>query len=88
MAAETVVNARKERFDSVATRELLKPPMHVIAIKGKKVLRFDITRGATPTTELLAAIIGPSGNLRAPAIRTDNSFVVGFNAEVYADLFG
>ncbi len=88
MAAETVVNARKERFDSARTLELLKPPMHIIAIKGKKVLRFDITCGGTPAPELLTAIIGPSGNLRAPAIRTNNSFVVGFNAEVYEDLFG
>lgn len=33
-------------------------------------------------------ILGRSGTLRAPAIRTGDTFIVGFHAEGYAELFG
>ena len=35
-----------------------------------------------------AAILGPTGNLRAPAIRMGKTLVVGFEAEMYGSLFG
>ena len=31
--------------------------------------------------------IGPTGNLRAPAIRTGSTWLVGFNEEAYAERF-
>ena len=33
-----------------------------------------------------AAVIGPSGNLRAPALRFGNVWLVGFHADLYARL--
>ena len=38
--------------------------------------------------EILKDVIGPSGNLRAPAWRVGTEFIVGFNAELYQDMFG
>lgn len=38
--------------------------------------------------ELAKAVLGPSGNLRAPAIRTGKSWLVGFHEEAYAAKFG
>jgi hypothetical protein len=33
-------------------------------------------------------ILGRSGTLRAPAMRVDDVFVVGFHAEGYTEIFG
>jgi hypothetical protein len=39
------------------------------------------------TSELVSkSLLGPTGNLRAPAIRFGNTFVVGFNEELYGQL--
>ena len=38
--------------------------------------------------EILKDVIGPSGNLRAPAWRVGTEFIVGFNPELYQEMFG
>lgn len=88
LTAARVVNARKEQFDRARTLALLRPLSEVIAVKGKKILRFSLTKEQQPPDALLAAVIGPSGNLRAPAIRAGQLLVVGFHPDVYAELFG
>ncbi len=54
----------------------------VIVSKGKKVDEFKIT-GKAPEV-VLDAMLGPTGNLRAPTLRVGRKVVVGFNDEVYA----
>ena len=88
MTAASVVNARKEQFDRVRTLELLQPLSEVVAVKGKKILRFSLKKGQPPPDALLSAVLGPSGNLRAPAIRTGEILVVGFHPTVYGELLG
>ena len=39
-------------------------------------------------TEILKDVIGPSGNLRAPTWKIGNEFLVGFNQELYSEVFG
>ena len=46
--ATTQVNARKEPLDREAARELLQSVSRVIAVKGKKVLRFGLKKGQGP----------------------------------------
>ena len=54
--------------------------------KGKK------RQGWNPTSDvkadILKDVIGPSGNLRAPTWRIGNEFIVGFNPELYEEVFG
>tara|TARA_B100001741_G_scaffold106949_1_gene88133 strand:- start:214 stop:411 length:198 start_codon:yes stop_codon:yes gene_type:complete len=54
--------------------------------KGKK------TNVWNPSTdekeEILKDVIGPSGNLRAPTWRIGTEFIVGFNPELYQEMFG
>ncbi len=88
VTAASVVNARKEQFYRVRTLELLQPLSEVIAVKGKKILRFSLQKGQPPPDALLSAVIGPSGNLRAPTVRAGKSLVVGFHPDVYGELFG
>ena len=38
--------------------------------------------------EILKDVIGPSGNLRAPAWKVGTEFIVGFNPELYQEMFG
>ncbi len=88
VTAASVVNARKEQFDRAQTLELLQPLSEVVAVKGKKILRFSLKKDQPPPDALLAAVTGPSGNLRAPAIRAGGTLVVGFHPDVYGELFG
>lgn len=50
--------------------------------KGKKVLHVDLTAERPSDDDLLGLLLGRSGKLRAPAIRTGTRFVVGYNAEI------
>ena len=49
---------------------------------------FDLVRDRPDDEVLLARLIGPTGNLRAPAVRVGTTLVVGFNEEAYRDVLG
>jgi arsenate reductase-like glutaredoxin family protein len=55
----------------------------VVAAKGKKVVAFDLKKTKPGDDELLAVLLGPSGNLRAPTAIVGKTLVVGFSPEVY-----
>jgi len=38
--------------------------------------------------ELAKVVLGPSGNLRAPAIRMGKTWLIGFHEEAYTERFG
>jgi hypothetical protein len=57
----------------------------VIVAKGKK--RSDFA-GGKATKDVVDAMLGPTGNLRAPTLRIGKTVVVGFNDEVYSELIG
>ena len=65
---------------------MLKSASLIRAGKGKKTNLWN------PSTdekeEILKDVIGPSGNLRAPAWRIGTEFIVGFNPELYEEMFG
>ena len=60
----------------------------VIVAKGKKVVTFDMKKSPPDNATLLAALLGPTGRLRAPAIRHGSTLLVGFEEEVYKKVFG
>jgi len=78
-----VTDARKEKIDENDAWDLLKKAKIIIAAKGKKVQEFN------PKTDDKAVILknamGPSGNLRAPAFRIKQKYIIGFNEELYKD---
>jgi arsenate reductase-like glutaredoxin family protein len=57
----------------------------VWAARGKKVLHFDFRKEKPDNEQLLKALLGPSGSLRAPAIRRGKKLFVGFHPDTYAD---
>ena len=54
--------------------------------KGKKTRIFDIAKEPPAEAELLKAMLGPTGNLRAPTIKRGRTLIVGFNEEAYRTL--
>lgn len=85
--AETV-DATKVRYAAGDALKLLKGVEKLVAAKGKKVVVFDLKADRPDDAELLAHLIGPTGNLRAPAARVGTTFVVGFNEEAYREVLG
>ena len=64
--------------------EIAKRASAVFVAKGKKVSAFKPAGKAGK--ELLDAMLGPTGNLRAPTMKVGKTLVVGFNEEEYANV--
>ena len=64
---------------------MAKAASKVIVAKGKKVSEFA---GGKATKEVVEAMLGPTGNLRAPTIRKGKTVLVGFNEEAFQKVFG
>ena len=79
------MDARKTSLDQAAGLKLARSMKTVVACKGKKVTHWDMRKDAPGDAELAKALIGPSGNLRAPALITGDTLVVGFNEESYRE---
>jgi hypothetical protein len=62
--------------------------MHeVVAMKGKKVVRYDLKKDKPSEADLKAIIIGPTGNLRAPTFKIGKTVVIGFDEATYKQIF-
>ncbi len=55
----------------------------VIASRGTRVQTFEMKSAPPSDAELAAAILGPTGNLRAPSMRRGSVLYVGFNATAW-----
>ena len=66
-----------------AYSSLAKAASRVIVAKGKSVTEFKTAAGAPK--DCVDAMLGPTGNLRAPTYRVGDRYLIGFNADLYAD---
>ncbi|AWM35640.1 hypothetical protein GobsT_66770 [Gemmata obscuriglobus] len=82
------VNAAKVRYGADEALALLDGVETLVAAKGKKVETFDLTTDRPDDATLLARMMGPTGNLRAPTARVGRTLVIGFNEEMYARVLG
>ena len=55
-------------------------------MKGKK--RDEFAPGGKAPKDVVDAMLGPTGNLRAPTIRSGKTVLVGFNEDVFGEVFG
>jgi len=85
---KTQADARKERIGPEDALKLTQEVSEVIAAKGKKVVRYNLAKDKPSREDLLAIMIGPSGNLRAPTLRKGKKLIIGFEAEAYNELLG
>ena len=77
---ETVPASRKLGRDDAAS--LAAEASTLIVAKGKKVNVFDVK--ASVADDAVDAMLGPTGNLRAPTIKAGDTLLVGFDEAHYA----
>lgn len=79
-------NARKVSFDFSELSNVIGNATTVYAARGKSVVSIDLKEEPLTSEIVRKSLVGPTGNLRAPAILSGNTFVVGFNQELYEQL--
>ena len=84
--SETVI-ANKAKLGRADALSIARQADEVIAARGKKVVRIRLADKPSDD-ELAAVILGPTGNLRAPAIRVGKTLLIGFEAGTYEELLG
>lgn len=88
LQASEVVDAGKDRKGRAEALQLAKTADKIVVAKGAKVVTFDMKRSPPDDDTLLAHLLGPTGNLRAPTIRKGKTLLVGFNDEAYKAVLG
>lgn len=82
------IDARKDRRGRAEAIKLARSVRHVVTGRGKSVTIFDM-KAAPPDDDILAAaLLGPSGNLKAPTIKIGDTLLVGFSEAAWLNVFG
>ena len=72
-----------KKLDAKAAAALAAAASRLVVAKGTKITEFS--PGGKAGKEVVDAMLGPTGNLRAPCIRAGKTLLVGFNEDVYRD---
>lgn len=86
IAATETIDAKKQtqgRKEALATA---RKADEIYAAKGKNVVHLDLKSQKVDDAAVLAVVLGPTGNLRAPSFFVGKTLIVGFNEEMYAKL--
>ena len=78
-----MVDATKARQGREQALALARAADVVVAARGKKVLTFDMKQAPPDDDTLAAALLGPTGKLRAPTLRIGKTLLVGFGEAAY-----
>jgi hypothetical protein len=79
-------SSRPAASSAATTRWASSPAPQLFVAKGKKLTEFSPK--TADTDEIVAAMLGPTGNLRAPTIRCGETVLVGFNLGAYERVLG
>lgn len=80
------IDAQKTPIGDEAAWNLLKEAEEIVVGRGNAYRSF--TPSPTGKGDILEICIGRTGNLRAPALRIGNRFIIGFNSDMYARYLG
>ena len=64
---------------------LLKGMNKMLVAKGKKITEVNLKKDRPDDDELVALMLGPTGNLRAPTMKVGKTVLIGFNEENYTN---
>ena len=81
-------DATKERKGRDEALALARSADRVVVARGKKVVSFDMRKEPPDDDTLAAHLLGPTGNLRAPALRRGKTLLVGFSEDAYRQVLG
>ena len=87
MVAEAV-NAKQSVMKEKDALRLLAGADELWSMKGKRIVHVDLQKEQPSRADLLALVLGPTGNLRAPTIRKGRTIIVGFDEATYQRIFG
>jgi len=74
------VDAKKQRYGAKDLPALFQGAKRIIVCKGKKVTDLDLSQKLDSTM-----LLGPTGNLRAPAARIGTTWLVGFGEATWKE---
>ena len=77
-------NATRQPLEGNAALSILEGVTELIVAKGRSTHHFDLEAEPLGDAALLKLLLGRSGKLRAPTIRTGNRLLVGYNGELLA----
>jgi hypothetical protein len=77
----TEINAKNQPCKGEDAWQVISRADIVHVAVGQKCVQFSPS--TTDKDVLLKKITGPTGNLRAPTLKIDNVFYVGYNAALY-----
>ena len=80
-----IQDAGKKRRGPQEALALARAAARVVVARGKKVVAFDMKKDPPDDATLLAHLLGPSGNLRAPTLRKGKTLLVGFSDDLYRE---
>ena len=83
-----VQSTGKDPIEGDAALAVLDGVEDLYVAKGRQSLHFDLRTKRPSDDELLGLMLGRSGKLRAPAIRTGSTLIVGFNQELLDSVLG
>ena len=86
ITATEEVNAKNHTMGEKEALKLAREVDHVYAAKGKKLVHLDLKKDKPNDEALKSILLGPTGNLRAPALRKGRTLIVGFDEETYRKL--
>lgn len=66
---------------------LAKTVNEIYSCKGSKVVHIDMQKDKPSESTLVEAMLGPTGNLRAPTVKVGDKLLIGFNDELFAKTF-
>jgi arsenate reductase-like glutaredoxin family protein len=83
VTAREIVDARKVKVGKPQIAQILRGTHQVIASKGTANVEFNLREEPPVEKILYENLIGPTGSLRAPAIRIGRILVVGFSEDAW-----
>ena len=75
-----------KKLQQADAKAMLKSASKLIVAKGRKISEFPVSTRVS--ADAVAAMLGPTGNLRAPTARVGKTVLVGFNEDAYGSVFG
>lgn len=82
------VDARRRPIGGVSALGLLRGVDHIYSTKGRDVIHLDLRFKKPDRKTLLGLLLGPTGHLRAPALRQGRTLIIGFDEDTYLRLLG
>ncbi len=77
------MNAKKNTLGPTDALALAKTVDDIYAMRGKKVVHYRLKIDKPSADDLLAVMLGPTGNMRAPTVRVGKTLLIGFDEDTY-----